>query len=63
MNTPTMTRNELIKLVETLDREGGFARALGQACLLADDDNLKRLMDAFPELLKRERVRLRVVSN
>lgn len=55
-----MTRNELIKMVVRLEREGGFARALGHACLLADQDNLNRLVQAFPELLGdlRERVRL-----
>ena len=55
-----MTRNELIRMVERLEREGGFARALGHACLLADQDNLNRLVQAFPELLGdlRERVRL-----
>ena len=53
-----MTRNELIKMVDRLDRQGGFARALGQACLLADQENLARLLQAFPELLT---LRLRVV--
>ena len=53
-----MTRDELIKMVDRLDREGGFARALGQACLLADQENLARLLQAFPELLT---LRLRVV--
>ena len=46
-----MSRNELIRMVDRLDREGGFARALGQACLLADEDNLSRLIQAFPDLL------------
>ena len=56
--TPTMTRNELIKMVEMLERHGDFAKALGQACLLADERNLNRLLEAFPELLT---LRLRVV--
>ena len=47
----SMSRNELIRMVDRLDREGGFARALGQACLLADEDNLNRLIQAFPDLL------------
>lgn len=47
----SMSRNELIRMVDRLDREGGFARALGQACLLADEDNLNRLIQAFPNLL------------
>lgn len=46
----TMTRNELIALVERLESKGGFAQALGQALLRADDNNLKRLFNAFPEL-------------
>jgi hypothetical protein len=46
-----MSRNELIRMVDRLDREGGFARALGQACLIADEDNLIRLIQAFPDLL------------
>ena len=53
-----MTRNELIKIVEMLERHGDFAKALGQACLLADERNLNRLLEAFPELLT---LRLRVV--
>lgn len=55
---PTMTRDELIRMVDKLDRQGGFARALGQACLLADEKNLARLLEAFPELLGN---RLRIV--
>ena len=27
-----MTRDELIHMVDGLDRDGGFAKALGQAC-------------------------------
>ena len=49
---------ELIKMVEMLERHGDFAKALGQACLLADERNLNRLLEAFPELLT---LRLRVV--
>jgi hypothetical protein len=51
-----MSRNELIRMVDRLDREGGFARALGQACLLADEDNLNRLIQAFTDLLGRIRL-------
>lgn len=54
-----MNRNEMIQLVDRLDREGGFARAIGQALLLADDDNKQKLMDTFPEIL--EKVRLKLV--
>ena len=52
----SMSRNELIRMVDRLDREGGFARALGHACLLADEDNLNRLIQAFPDLLGRIRL-------
>lgn len=56
-----MTRNELIKMVDRLDRQGGFARALGQACLLADQENLNRLIQAFPELLGSVRQRITII--
>ncbi len=55
-----MSRNEIIHMVDRLDREGGFAKALGQACLLADDDNLMRLFQAFPEILCRHKIEERV---
>lgn len=55
-----MTRDELIRMVDGLDRDGGFAKALGQACLLADDDNLMRLFQAFPEILCRHKIEERV---
>lgn len=51
----------MIRLVERLDREGGFARAIGQALLLADDDNKKKLMDTFSEILE-EKVRLKLIK-
>lgn len=46
-----MNRTELIKAVNRLDIQGGFAQALGRACLLADEENLARLVKAFPEIL------------
>lgn len=51
-----MSRNEIIHMVDRLDREGGFAKALGQACLLADGDNLRRLMRTFPEIFYKIKV-------
>jgi hypothetical protein len=51
----------MIIAVDRLDREGGFARALGQALLLADDDNKKKLLETFPQILQ-EKVRLRLVK-
>jgi hypothetical protein len=56
-----MTRNEMIRTVDRLDREGGFARALGQALLLADDDNKQKLLETFPQILL-EKVRLTLVK-
>jgi hypothetical protein len=59
-----MNRNQLIQMVERLDREGGFARSLGQACLLADEDNLNKLLQTFPEIFDRVqevRPKLRIV--
>ena len=49
-----MDRNILIKVVERLERRGGFAYAIGKSALLADEKNLKRLMLAFPEYFQAE---------
>ena len=57
-----MTRNELIKLVDGLEQRGGFAHALGQALLLADKNNLEKLLTAFPDLLQQEKARLTLVK-
>jgi hypothetical protein len=43
-------RTALIQAIDRMDRMGGFARQLGQAALLADQDNLRRLVNAFPHL-------------
>lgn len=43
-------RNYLIRVVEGMDKMGDFALALGKAALLADQDNLKKLVSTFPEL-------------
>lgn len=43
-------RTALIQAVDKMDRKGGFALALGKAALLADQDNLKKLVSTFPEL-------------
>jgi len=42
-------RTALIQAVDKMDKKGGFARQLGKAALLADQDNLKKLVSAFPE--------------
>lgn len=49
---PIMTRDELIRNIDRMESRGGFAGRIGQAALLADDDNLKRLVNAFPELFE-----------
>jgi hypothetical protein len=56
-----MSRDEKIRIVERLDREGGFAKAIGQAWLLADPENEKKLLATFPHILE-EKVRLRVIK-
>lgn len=41
-------RTALIQAVDAMDKQGGFAVALGKAALLADQENLKTLVQAFP---------------
>jgi hypothetical protein len=41
-------RTALIQAIEKMDKEGDFARQLGKACLLADQENLKKIVQAFP---------------
>jgi hypothetical protein len=55
-----MTRNEMIQVVDRLDREGGFAKAIGQALLLADDNNKAKILRTFPEIFYKLRVEERV---
>ena len=43
-------RTALIQAVDRMDRMGGFARQLGKAALLADQDNLRKLVMTFPKL-------------
>jgi hypothetical protein len=45
-------RTTLLQAVDRLEARGGFANALGKAALLADNENLKRLVNAFPELFE-----------
>ena len=53
-----MTRNQLIQIVERLEREGGFAKAIGQSALLADEDNLNKLIQTFPEIFSKPKLHL-----
>ena len=45
-------RTTLLQVVDRLEVRGGFANALGKAALLADNENLKRLVNAFPEFFE-----------
>jgi hypothetical protein len=45
-------RTTLLQAVDRLEVRGGFADALGKAALLADNENLKRLVNAFPEFFE-----------
>ena len=45
-------RTTLLQAVDRLEARGGFANALGKAALLADNENLKRLINAFPEFFE-----------
>ena len=45
-------RTTLLQAVDRLEARGGFADALGKAVLLADNENLKRLINAFPEFFE-----------
>lgn len=52
-------RTALIQAVDRLENKGGFAVSLGKAALLADPDNLKRLVEAFPDYFtKHEAIRI-----
>ena len=42
------SRDALIKCVERLADKGSFAVTIGKAALLADPDNLKIIVTAFP---------------
>jgi hypothetical protein len=45
---------QLIKIAENMELRGGsFAMTLGRAMRLADDDNIRRIERAFPELMNR----------
>lgn len=42
-------RTALIRAVDKLENKGGFAVSLGKAALLADQENLRKLVFTFPE--------------
>ena len=46
-----ISRSEQMVVSRTMSEYGGsFVKALGYAISLADEDNLQRIKDAFPEL-------------
>ena len=47
-----MTQDEILKMVEAMNRFGGsFAKALGECFIRADIINTERLLNAFPEIV------------
>jgi hypothetical protein len=54
-------KTALIQAVERLEKEGSFAVSLGKAALLADKTNLRKLVNAFPELFRNESRSIRLV--
>jgi hypothetical protein len=54
-------RTALIQAIDRLHDKGGFAVELGKCALLADQSNLKRLLDAFPEYFMQYEAKLRLV--
>ena len=54
-------RTALVQAVDRLEKEGSFAVSLGKAALLADKTNLRKLVNAFPELFRNESRSIRLV--
>jgi hypothetical protein len=51
--TKAMTRDELLPIIAAMNKYGGsFAKALANAMLLADSENLQRLTSAFPDMIQ-----------
>lgn len=49
-----MTRDELLPIMRAMETYGGsFVKNLVQAMYVADSSNLKRIVDAFPDLIER----------
>jgi hypothetical protein len=48
-----MDETVLLQIAEKMIQRGGsFAQSIGKAFFFADGDNRRRLIDAFPELIK-----------
>ena len=55
-------KTALIQAIDRLHNKGGFAVKLGELALLADQNNLRRIIEAFPEHFKQE-ARLRIICS
>ena len=54
-------KTALIKAVERLSNKGSFAVTIGELALIADDRNLERLVNAFPEYFIEGQASLKVI--
>ena len=54
-------KTALIKAVERLSDKGSFAVTIGELALIADDRNLERLVNAFPEYFIEGQANLKVI--
>ena len=54
-------KTALIKAVERLANKGSFAVTIGELALIADDSNLERLVNAFPEYFIEGQANLRII--
>ena len=54
-------KTALIKAVERLANRGSFAVTIGELALIADDRNLERLVNAFPEYFIEGQANLKVI--
>lgn len=51
-----MTHDEKLEVIRAMQQTGGsFVSALAEAWLRADEDNSKRIQDAFPDYIARYR--------
>lgn len=55
-------RNALVKNAERLSKMGSFADTIGKLSLIADERNLARLINAFPEYFIEGQANLKVIE-
>lgn len=49
-----MNRDELIPIIEMMEKYGGeFSKSLADCMLKADPDNLRKLVETFPEIIEK----------